>query len=133
MLLTSKCLEYLFPILCTEVISISDVEVCFLDTPIDWILFFHIFYWSVLLYWGIETIDIKSYQQPKIVEFSYFIVIFINGDGGGGVCVCMCMFPIFLFSDVRLFICSVFMGVLRLGFSSSTFCMTGFVDKYCLS
>jgi hypothetical protein len=41
--------------------SIFDVEESFLNAAEGWILFLHPFYYSVPLYWGIESFDIERY------------------------------------------------------------------------
>ena len=77
----------LFSTLYPEVMSILDVEVCFLDVAEGWILFSHTF----CLFGGTETIDIERYPSPMIINSCYFVVVVLGGGAGGMVC----MFPFF--------------------------------------
>ena len=44
----------------SEVMSIFDVKVCFLDAAEGWALFFNPFCYSVSFYWGVGTIVVGS-------------------------------------------------------------------------
>lgn len=82
--------------------SILDIELYFLYAAEGCILFLHLFCYA--FYWD------KRHQWEIIANSCYFVDV-IAGSGGGSVCLCVCF--LFYFAGVRLFISSVFVGVLN--------------------
>jgi hypothetical protein len=79
LLLRSICLEYLFSILHSEVMSIFDINVCFLDVAEGWMdgSCFLIPFVSLSFYWTIETIGVESCQWVVFVGSYYFVVEYL--------------------------------------------------------
>jgi hypothetical protein len=74
-------------------------------------------------YLRIENINIESYLQAVFIYSCYFVVM-----------VLIFFSLLFCLSEFIYYLC--FLGVvklLRLGFSTSTFCTAGFIDRYFLN
>lgn len=69
------CLQYLYPYFYSDVISILYVNVSFLSTAGEWILFSHLIYYSVSFYSVIETIYIASYQWALLCDSFYWLFL----------------------------------------------------------
>ena len=79
MLLSSICLEYLLPSFYPEIMSILDVKLCFLAAAAGWILFSHLFCWSVSFGGELRPLMLRDINEQclfiPVIMVVYFVVV----------------------------------------------------------